>query len=203
MNLKMISLILASALLLMSCGPSAPAEPTLDIGAIRTSAAQTVEAELTQTAAAKPSPTAPEEPEQTEPAAQATEPPEEATATQAPLVEVTPTDLSCDNAVWVADVTVPDGSEMTPGQDFVKTWKVRNTGSCTWSASYSIIHGYDEKMDGVPDPISTAVAPGEEIEISVRFTAPTAAGEYRSYWRMANASGQPFGEFFYLSIIVR
>jgi len=198
MNLKMISLILASALVLMSCGPSAPVEPTLDTDAIRTSAAQTVEAELTQTMAAKPSPTATEEP-----ATQATEPAEEATATEAPLVEVTPTDLSCDDAVWVADVTVPDGSEMTPGQDFVKTWKIRNTGSCTWSASYSIIHGYDEKMNGVPDPISTAVAPGEEIEISVRFTAPTAAGEYRSYWRMANASGQPFGEFFFLSIIVR
>jgi len=197
MNLKMISLILASALVLMSCGPSAPAEPTLDTDAI-TSAAQTVEAELTQTMAAKPSPTTTEEP-----ATQATEPAEEATATEAPLVEVTPTDLSCDDAVWVADVTVPDGSEMTPGQDFVKTWKVRNTGSCTWSASYSIIHGYDEKMNGVPDPISTAVAPGEEIEISVRFTAPTAAGEYRSYWRMANASRQPFGEFFFLSIIVR
>jgi hypothetical protein len=197
MNLKLTSLIIASALVLISCGPSAPAEATPDIAAIRTSVAQTVEAELTQTAAAMPSPTAIEEP------ATPTTESAEATATQAPLVEVTPTEITCDDAVWVADVTVPDGSEMTPGQDFVKTWKIKNTGSCTWSASYSIIHGYDEKMNGVPDPISTAVAPGEELEISVRFTAPISAGEYRSYWRMANASGQPFGEFFYLSIIVR
>lgn len=197
MNLKLISLVIASALVLISCGQSATAEATPDVDAIRTSAAQTVEAELTKTAAVKPSPTATEEP--------ATPTPEsvEATETQAPLVEVTPTDITCDNAVWVADVTVPDGSEMTPGQDFVKTWKVRNIGSCTWSASYSVIHGYDEKMNGVADPISTAVAPGEEIEISVRFKAPISAGEYRSYWRLANANGQPFGEFFFLSIIVR
>lgn len=197
MNLKLISLVIASALVLISCGQSATAEATPDVDAIRTSAAQTVEAELAQTAAAKPSPTATEEP------ATPTTEPAEATETQAPLVEVTPTDITCDDAVWVADVTVPDGSEMTPGQDFVKTWKIKNTGSCTWSASYSVIHGYDEKMNGIPDPISTAVAPGEELEISVRFKAPVSAGEYRSYWRMSNASGQPFGEFFFLSIIVR
>ena len=197
MKQKTTLLILASALVLMSCSPSTAAESTPDVNAIRTSAAQTVEAELTKTAAAQPSPTDTEEP------VPPTGEPAEATATEPPLVEVTPTDITCDDAVWVADITVPDGTEMTPGQDFVKTWKIKNTGSCTWSAGYSIIYGYDEKMSGVPDPLATAVAPGEEIEISVRLKAPATAGEYRSYWRMANASGQPFGEFYFLTIIVR
>jgi hypothetical protein len=117
--------------------------------------------------------------------------------------EATPTDITCDDAIWVSDVTVPDGTQMTPGQDFVKTWKIKNTGSCTWGTGYTLIHGYDEKLDGIAEPLTTAVAPGEEVEVSVRFKAPSNAGEHRSYWRMQNASGSAFGEFFYVTIVVR
>ena len=60
-----------------------------------------------------------------------------------------------------------------------------------------------EKLDGIAEPLTTAVAPGEEVEVSVRFKAPTNTGEHRSYWRMQNASGSTFGEFFYVSIVVR
>jgi len=103
----------------------------------------------------------------------------------------------------VADVTVPDGTQMTPGQDFVKTWKIRNIGSCTWGTGYSAIFAYGEKMSGVAEPMTGAVAPGEEVEISVRFKAPDNAGEYSTYWRMANASSVPFGENIFMLIVVR
>ena len=58
-------------------------------------------------------------------------------------------------------------------------------------------------MDGVAEPMTTAVAPGEEVEISVRFKAPSGVGEHRSYWRMQNTSASAFGEFFYVTIVVR
>ncbi len=34
------------------------------------------------------------------------------------------------------DVTIPDGAPVTPGQEFVKTWKIKNTGICTWDEGY-------------------------------------------------------------------
>ena len=98
---------------------------------------------------------------------------------------------------------VPDGTEMIAGQDFVKTWKIKNTGTCTWGSGYSVIFAFGEKMSGVAEPLTTAVVPNEEIEVSVRFKAPQDVGQYASTWRMANASNDPFGKQFYVLIVVR
>jgi len=173
------------------------------VNAIHTFAAETVVAEFTQTARAVPPTTAATATEAASATPEATtQPTDTAVPTNNPF-EATPTDITCDDAIWVADVTVPDGTEMTAGQDFVKTWMVRNTGSCTWGTGYTLIHGYDERLDGVAEPLTTAVAPGEEVEVSVRFKAPANTGEHRSYWRMQNAAGSAFGEFLFVSIVVR
>ena len=200
---KRVISFLALASLLYACGPTAPVAPTLDRNAIHTAAAETVIAEFTQTARAVPPTSAATATEAVSSTPLATLPPTETAVPTNNPFEFTPTGIICDDAKWVTDVTVPDGTQMTPGQDFVKTWKIRNTGSCTWGTGYTIIHGYDEKMEGVAEPITTAVAPGEEVEISVRFRAPSGVGEHRSYWRMQNAATSAFGEFFYVTIVVR
>lgn len=201
--IKKITTMITFVSLLYACGPTAPAQPTIDVDAIHTAAAETVIVEFTQTARAIP-PTAAATatkaatatPEKT------TEPTETAIPTNNPF-ESTPTEIICDDAKWSADITVPDGTEMTPGQDFVKTWKIKNTGSCTWGTGYSVIFAYGEKMSGVAEPLTSAVAPNEETEISVRFKAPNDSGQYSSTWRMANASDSPFGENFFVLVVVR
>jgi len=188
---------------LTACSPSTPVEPTIDVNAIHTFAAETVIAEYTQTALAFPPTSAATATSENTATPEATAlPTNTAVPTNNPF-ETTPTGIVCDDAKWVEDVTVPDGTQMTPGQDFVKTWKVRNTGSCTWGTGYTLIHGYDEKLDGVAEPLTNAVAPGEEVEVSVRFRASSNTGEHRSYWRMQNATGSAFGEFLYVAIVVR
>ncbi len=204
MKPKYISLTILLALLFAACAPKATPMPTPDISAISTAAAKTVIAEISATAAAAASLT---------PLASPTSEP----STEAPTVTVTmtvgvlttpgiigtPLGL-CADAVFVSDVTVPDGSVMTPGQEFLKTWKVRNTGDCTWGAGYTIVYGgYNDKMSGVPAALSTTVIPNQEVDVSVQFKAPTKAGEYLSAWRMANPSGYAFGQFFFIKIVVR
>ena len=195
--------VAALASLLYACGPTVPVQSTPDVNAIHTAAAETVIAEFTQTARAIP-PTS--EATVTEAATLTSEPTTQPTETAIPTNDPfvsTPTEITCDDSKHVADVTVQDGTEMTPGQDFVKTWKVRNTGSCTWGTDYSVIFAYGEKMSGVSEPITSAVAPNEEIEISVRFKAPSNTGQYSSVWRMANAGNSPFGENVFVLIVVR
>jgi len=109
----------------------------------------------------------------------------------------------CNDAVYISDVTIPDGMQMTPGQEFIKTWKIKNTGTCLWGAGYTVVFSYGEKMSGLPTSLITAVTPGSEVDVSVRFKAPTKAGEYISAWRMADAKGSGFGMFFFVKIIVR
>jgi hypothetical protein len=201
--IKKVLLLIALASLLYACNSTVPEEPTVDVNAIHTFAAETVVAEFTQTAQAMPPTSAATATDALTNTPAATAPPTETAVPTNNPFESTPTEITCDDAKWVADVTVPDGTEMTPGQDFVKTWMVRNTGSCTWGTGYTLIHGYDERLDGVAEPLTTAVAPGEEVEVSVRFRAPSGVGEHRSYWRMQNAAGSAFGEFLYVAIVVR
>jgi hypothetical protein len=207
MKPKHIAITILLALVLAACAPKATPMPTPDIGAIQTAAAQTVVAEISATAAANAAltPLASPTSEPTQPSANAPT----ATVTMTVVVLTTPgivgTPLGlCEDAVFLNDVTVPDGTQMTPGQEFLKTWKVRNTGDCVWGAGYTIVYGgYNDKMSGVPAAISTTVTSGQEVEVSVQFKAPTKAGEYLSAWRMANPSGYAFGQFFFVKIVVR
>jgi hypothetical protein len=207
-------LSLLTVCLLTACMPTESASPTAEVNAIYTMAAETVVAELTLTAAVvtptQPSTITPVPVEQTTtpvptstvPTATPTLTPS-ATATATPTPEASPTDEFCDSAAWVADVSVQDGTEMSPGQAFEKTWRIRNTGTCTWSEDYKIAFGYGENMNGQARALPWAVAPNEEVEVTVVFSAPLAAGQYQSYWRMVNPAGINFGEWLYVDIVVR
>jgi hypothetical protein len=204
--IKQVLMLTVLACVLYACGPTAPVEPTFSVSAIHTFAAETVIAEFTQTARAASPTSAATATEAVTATAEGTVQP---TATIVPTsnpFETTPTEVLCDDAsidLATVDVTVPDGTQMSPGQDFVKTWKIRNAGSCTWGTGYTPIFAFGERMGGIAEPLTGAVAPGEEVEVSVRFKAPSTSGEFASTWRMANASNIPFGENIFVLIVVR
>jgi len=208
MKPRLIILVLTAALILAACAPATPIVPTPDVLAVRTSAAYTVVAEFTLTAAAfTPTPMPTGIPTETPTLAPPTETPTIAYATDPTQIALgTPGEL-CDNFSFdlaTVDVTIPDGTQLTPGQDFVKTWKIKNTGICAWGDGYGLIYaGYANQMSGEPVPLGTLVEVGQEIDVSVNFKAPTAVGEYTSAWQMANALGVPFGKAIFVKIIVK
>ena len=205
MKTKTILSTILITLLLAACGAQAtPSEPTPDVAAVRTSAASTVVSQSTLTAAVF-TPTIPAEPTET-PAAETAEAP---TATQEAVVEAaTGTEeglcdlLSYD--VSSIDVNIPDNTVMTPGQDFVKTWRVKNNGTCPWGAGYALTFtGTGTKMDGQFIAFTEVIQPGQEVEVSVQFKAPTQAGNYVSTWTMTNPRGVTFPEAIYVKITVQ
>ena len=63
------------------------------------------------------------------------------TATPNPTSTAAPTSSACaDSAAFVADVTTPDNTVFAPNTPFTKTWKLKNTGSCTWSSDYLVYY---------------------------------------------------------------
>jgi len=108
----------------------------------------------------------------------------------------------CDNAAYVRDVTIADGTELAPGETFAKTWEFLNTGSCDWSSSYSIAFVSGDAMDGSETRIRQVVSVGDHSGVSVLLTAPKDEGTYKGYWRLENAGGTAFGEPVFVQILV-
>jgi hypothetical protein len=114
-------------------------------------------------------------------------------ATPTPTVTPPPAS-SCDKAQFIADVTVPDGTLMAPGQVFDKTWRLKNIGTCTWTTAYKLVFVSGERMEGPAEAnLPREVPPGSTVDLTVRLTAPSTPGLYRGYWQFKNASGALFG----------
>ncbi len=94
------------------------------------------------------------------------------------------------NASFVSDVTIPDGTYVTPGQSLTKTWRMRNTGTSTWSPGYKLAFVSGEPM-GAPATVDVPSAvPGQ-----------TGDGAHQGYWRLRNPQGTYFGDK--VSILVK
>jgi hypothetical protein len=159
--------------------PAPIVQPTQDINAIYTAAAQTFQAQMpTQsiTTATVVSPTSTQ--------IVAVQP----TAASAPVV------TGCqDSAQYVSDDGM-DGTTYASNTAFTKTWRLKNTGSCTWNSSYMVFQISGTYMTQQPGywilPQGQTVAPGQTVNISVGMTSPVDNGNYQSYWGLKNTAGQ-------------
>jgi Ig-like domain from next to BRCA1 gene len=217
MNKKATFFILILAMMtifLAGCGPKVVATPTTDPNLIYTAAAQTADARLTQIFQSTPSVT-PVTPSPTFDATQtaavqtassvltqvaAVSPTPQGTTVPTAAPTVNPAD---ERALFVADVTIPDGTVIGSGAAFVKTWKLQNAGTTTWSTSYALVFVSGDQMGTVTSvALTQSVAPGQQVDVSVNMVAPTADGTYQGYWKLKNASGQFFNDSVYVQIKV-
>lgn len=192
---KILFPILALALATLACSrfASATPQPAATLNALYTSAAQTLEGMSTQAAAAtqfSPTPTL----SLSGPGLTATATPLAInTFTSVPPLSPVPVSR-CDAASFVSDVTYPDGSNVPLGGTFTKIWRLKNTGTCTWTTSYALVFVSGERM-GAPTAVAlpTNVGPGQTIDLSVNLTAPGQSGHYTGFWKLRNASNVLFG----------
>ncbi len=180
---KLSVLLLALALTLSACNMPSSSPTQAVPEAAFTLAAQTVEAQLTQSALLNPPTNTPLPMLPTN-----TLPPILPTNTPVPPT-LTPTPL-CDLGQFIQDVSIPDGTQFLPGQTYTKTWRLRNIGTCTWTSGYQIIFDSGDVMGGAtPQALAGTVAAGQTVDISVNLTAPATPGTYRGYWRLRNQAG--------------
>lgn len=116
-----------------------------------------------------------------------------------------------DGMRFVADVNLDDENmtnppRFAPGTPFDKTWRVENSGTCTWSPTYTLryVGGNNAlaRMGGSPVQMGREVAPGEQIDITVSLIAPLQPGTYQAFWAMFNDEDQSFGSRIWVGITV-
>ncbi|MGZ9225050.1 MAG: NBR1-Ig-like domain-containing protein, partial [Anaerolineales bacterium] len=78
-----------------------------------------------------------------------------ATATSVPTTPIPPTKTAvptsvtyCDWAMFIKDVTIPDGTQLSPGETFTNTWRLQNRGTCTWTPDYDVVFYNGAQMSG-------------------------------------------------------
>ncbi len=219
----LITLIL-STVLLSACGNAGTATPQ-DVNVIYTSVVDTLVASYftTQTALVPPTSSIPTLPMVTfvvnTPAASPTLIPSATrpyyTATIGTVFSPSPTGTratptldpsalayGCNNLEFIRDVNFPPGTVLLPGQNFTKTWKVQNTGSCPWMYQYRLKLLSGDLYGAALEKLGSMIPVGQWTEVSLNMDAPKKEGEYTSYWKMADANDNMFGATLVVSFTV-
>lgn len=107
----------------------------------------------------------------------------------------------CLNAAFISE-NYPDNTLFSPGDAFIKTWTIKNTGYCTWNTNYNLVlsSGYAMGAD-VSTSLPESVSPGESVTLSAYLTAPSTDGTYRGEWRVQSDTGLNFARF-WVQIVV-
>lgn len=109
----------------------------------------------------------------------------------------------CDpNAAFIADITVPDNSQIHPGALFRKTWRIENTGSCPWPEGTHLIFQQGDDLNAPHQIQLTSIGPNRRVDVGLDMQAPDSPGTYRGYWRLQSPDGEIFGAVLYVQIIV-
>ncbi len=108
--------------------------------------------------------------------------------TEATFAAVPP---ACSNRMaFVRDVSVPDNTAIAPGESFVKTWRLQNRGTCTWTRTYALVFDSGESMSGPEFALlPEEVPPQGTVDVSVQLVAPLNKGAYQGLWKLRPPNG--------------
>uniref|UniRef100_A0A3B5L3R0 NBR1 autophagy cargo receptor a n=1 Tax=Xiphophorus couchianus TaxID=32473 RepID=A0A3B5L3R0_9TELE len=106
-------------------------------------------------------------------------------------------------AALFLDENLPDNTRLEPGTKFIKYWKMKNSGTISWTSETKLVFMWgnlglaSEERREVPVPL---LLPGQVGVVSVAFVAPVMEGMYTSHWRLAHCGCQ-FGPRVWCSIV--
>ncbi len=105
----------------------------------------------------------------------------------------TATSNICDQVTFIS-TTVPDGSSFLPGDFFTKGWRLKNTGTCTWTTGYALVFVSGAQMEGqAVYKFTSNITPGQSVDLSINLRAPASPGTFSGNWMLRNANNKLFG----------
>ncbi|XP_069041659.1 NBR1 autophagy cargo receptor a isoform X2 [Lepisosteus oculatus] len=102
------------------------------------------------------------------------------------------------------DENLPDGTRLQPGTKFIKYWRMKNTGTVSWTVETKLKFMWgnlDLATGEKKEVVVPFLQPGQVGVVCVEFVAPGQEGTYTSHWRLAHR-GEQFGPRVWCSIVV-
>ena len=110
---------------------------------------------------------------------------------------------ACTNdAKFIEDLTVPDGTHFLPGQTFNKKWNVQNSGTCAWGPDYRLVLVSGDALNAPSEVALYPAKAGATGAWEIAMTAPFTPGEYTGRWQARDPAGNLFGALVFIKIEV-
>ena len=112
-----------------------------------------------------------------------------------PAPKIAKVQAAClDQARFIEDLSVPDGSRVEPGALIDKRWSVLNSGTCDWGPGYRLIRTDTGLLSGPAELALYPARAGEAAVWQVLLTAPRQPGQHIASWQARSPTGELFGD---------
>ena len=122
--------------------------------------------------------------------------------TTSPALRATSPTQCVDDAAFIEDLTIPDGSRVLPGEALEKRWSVSNSGTCDWGSDYRLVQVGTSEIRGPAEVALYPARAGSTAVWEVALVAPATPGEYLGRWQARAPDGTHFGDEVFILIIV-
>ncbi len=114
-------------------------------------------------------------------------------ASPTPTPSLVPTQPNCTlSAILLKDVTIPAGTLMYPGENFTKTWKIQNNGTCPWE-NFRLVYIRGSLLAGISPTFLPNLKPDDTLDVSLNLWAPKIGGTFTGVWQIQTEDGILFG----------
>ncbi|XP_010603618.1 protein ILRUN isoform X2 [Fukomys damarensis] len=110
--------------------------------------------------------------------------------------------ISVPSMSFVEDVTIGEGESIPPDTQFIKTWRIQNSGAEVWPPGVCLKYVGGDQFGHVNMVMVRSLEPQEIADVSVQMCSPSRAGMYQGQWRMCTATGLYYGDVIWVILSV-
>uniref|UniRef100_A0A8C6AG91 Protein ILRUN n=1 Tax=Monodon monoceros TaxID=40151 RepID=A0A8C6AG91_MONMO len=110
--------------------------------------------------------------------------------------------ISVPSMSFVEDVTIGEGESIPPDTQFIKTWRIQNSGAEAWPPGVCLKYVGGDQFGHVNMVMVRSLEPQEIADVSIQMCSPSRAGMYQGQWRMCTATGLYYGNVIWVILSV-
>ncbi|KAG7099701.1 hypothetical protein E1B28_001521 [Marasmius oreades] len=113
------------------------------------------------------------------------------------------------DAKFISDRSVPDGQIFPPGAEFIKSWRMKNSGQRDWDGDTELVWvggddlGRNKLSSANPVKVGAVAVSGEVDVWTGELKAPEKEGKYVGFYRLRDRGGNLFGDSIWLDVAVK